>query len=124
MFSITIAFGPANGMWRFLYRTKEAAEKAWNSIKPKADDDLEFFMGDDFGQEAAIARASVSGMMLEDMNQSMLANIEMAMHQMRTQAKGQEMAESDAVLRASRARTGGPSIIQPFQPNGGFGPRQ
>ena len=56
-------------------------------------------VADDFGQRATIDIKSIHGFMLEDMEQSKLAHIERGLHQARTQARAQQMATADPVLK-------------------------
>ena len=122
MFSLTISFGPGPTMWTLMWRDKEKAEAAWNALAlAKAGGTTVLTIADEFGQEAAIETEAIVGVMLEDMDQSKLAHIERALHQARTQAKGQEMAAADTTLRAAAARhAGGPSILTPGIPGNGM----
>jgi len=54
--------------------------------------------------------------MLENLDESQLAYIEMALHQARVQAKANERAQSDSVLRNAKR---GPAVITPGM-NGGL----
>lgn len=119
MFSLTISFGPASLAWTLMFNDEESARAAHLAVTvPEGE---YFSIRDDFGQTADLKRASVHGVMLEDMEKSKLAHIERALHQARLQAKAQEMAENDSQLRAARARSG-PAIIDPMgrqvSPNG------
>lgn len=59
--------------------------------------------------------------MVEDMDKTKMAHIEMALHQARTQIAGNKAAEADPAIRtASMMR--GPAVINPMG-NGGFQPR-
>jgi len=51
--------------------------------------------------------------MLEDMEKSKLAHIERGLHQARTQAKAQQAATQDPVLK-SAAMMRGPAMIDPM----------
>lgn len=121
MFALTIVFGPTGTTWRLLWRNKENAEAAFGYYEKPTGLNLDTFnITDDFGQHCLLLRRDIHGAMLEDMDQSMNAHIQSAMHQARMQAKGQEAAETDPVLRAARARSG-PAILTPGMPaNGGF----
>lgn len=129
MFSLTISFGPGPTMWTLMWRDKEKADAAYDNYAHGVpvnieNDSLVLDLTDDFGQRARIHRADIHGVMLEDMDQSKLAHIERALHQARTQAKGQEMASADSTLRAAAARqAGGPSILTPGIPGNGMFPR-
>ena len=115
MYALTISFGPVGTIWTLLYKEEESAAAAKAQLYSTFDD-----VTDDFGQRITINRETVHGVMVEDMAQSSLAHIERALHQARTQAKGQEMAETDVMLKSARLRQGGPGIINPMgmQPNG------
>lgn len=121
MFSLTISFGPGPVMWTLMWRDKAKAIKAYEQYATIEDT---LILTDDFGQEARIAREDIHGVMLEDMELSKLAHIERALHQARTQAQGQTMAQNDSVLRTARHQ-GGPPILSPMggPANGSFGPR-
>ena len=60
----------------------------------------------------------VAGMMFEDLDKSMLAHVERGLHNARTQAKAQQQAMSDPVLKtAAMTAQRGPAIYDP-QGNG------
>ena len=119
MFSLTIAFGPGNGMWTLMWREKEKADAAWDALALAKAANAVLQISDEFGQECVSEIAAVHGAMLEDLNLSKLAHIERALHQARVQAEGQTMAESDHVLRAARARQGS-AILTPGIPGNGM----
>ena len=116
MFSLTIAFGPANITWTLMFRTEDSAVAASVNMHDKSD---RVSINDDFGQSLNVERNTIHGWMSEDMNLSKLAHIERALHQARTQAEGQTMAESDNTLRAARARQGS-AILTPGIPGNGM----
>lgn len=122
MFAVTIAFG--NTSWRLLYKTAEKAEEHFNFISTPPDKTQDFNattriqLTDDFGQRAMFVHSAVVGVMLEDLNESKLATIELGLHQQRTQVGFQARAEADPTCRAGATR-GGPGIITPMgMPNG------
>jgi len=121
MFSLTICFGPAGTMWQLMFRTQEAAAAAatgYDSIVNAGTGRL--ILGDDFGQTLNMEAKDLHGCVLEDLSLSKAAHIERALHQARMQAEGQQQAETDAILRAARARSG-PAIIDPMgMPRGNF----
>lgn len=123
MFSLSISFGPIGTTWRLLYKTEEKAFEHFafaNSPKDKTVDfngDERIRLEDDFGQIASFKRDALHGIMLENLDQSKLGNIEMALHNAHVQAEGQSRAENDPALR-SRVR--GPSVISPIGGNGRF----
>lgn len=146
MFSLTICFGPSAAMWVLMFKTEEGARAAEQALYPKplvfsedaaSPDELKeakaypavmtqsemsklrgsVNVTDDFGQSAHIDLEQLHGVMLEDMEQSKLAHIERALHQGRTQAKAQEMAADDAVLKAARFRQGSTPVLTPMGGN-------
>lgn len=118
MFCITLALKDNPVVWTLLYKTEEAAQNAWNQKgQPPESDSL--IMSDDFGQTAVIKRACVAGAMLEDLDKSMMAHIERGLHNARTQAKAQQLAASDPILKtAAMTRGGGPAMFDPTMQNG------
>lgn len=111
MFSLTIAFGPAGGAWRLLYQDETKAKQAFDLVTGDAQT---VTLVDEFGQHAFVKLFTVHAAMLENMKLSQLANIELALHQARTQAKGEEMAQSDQVLKSASFRRGSPAIVNPM----------
>ena len=114
MYSLTVTFGPGPTVWRFLYRTKEKAESynAMPGIMPTQDWHIE----DDFGQVADIKAPAVHARMLENMDESLLAYVEMALHNARIQSKAQSRAEGDQTINP---RSRGPAVLTPMG-NGRF----
>jgi hypothetical protein len=123
MYLLTVIFGPMATQWALLFKTKEAAEKAYDSFSivplqthgPTAT----FALEDDFGQRIRLSSAELRGIMLEDMAASQLAHIERALHQAKMQAKGNKIAQTDPELREA-AR--GPAVLSPGMHNGPFRP--
>lgn len=117
MFAVSIAFGTHS--WRMLFKDEEKANKAYELASQPATKTHEFSaptaiaLIDDFGQRATFRLDSVIGTMLENLDESKVANIEMALHQQRTQMSFQQRAEADPTIRAARA-SGGPAIISPM----------
>lgn len=116
MFSVTIAFGATS--WRLLFKDGDKAEQCYMQASNGVDKTQQFndathvsFI-DDFGQKACFKRAAVDAVMLENMDESKLGAIELALHNARMQASGQQRAEADPTLRASRM-TGAP-ILTPM----------
>lgn len=112
MFCLNVALG--NTSWRLLYKTEQGALAAVALLNVS---DIAKLM-DDFGQSLEVKQASIHGHMLEDLDKTKMAHVEMALHQQRTQITAQKMAETDPGLRA--ARHPGPAIIEPmngFQPH-------
>lgn len=120
MFAITVLVGSAG--WSLLYKTKEPWQLAINILTDKASDELT--LTDDFGQTAVLKTSDVHGFMSEDLEQSKMAHVERALHQMRMQADTQKRAESDPAMRMLRAQH--PMLVPggmiPPAPNGGRWP--
>jgi hypothetical protein len=107
MYSLTIAFGDTPAMWRLLFKTEEAAHTAWT--KAADPENKGFNVTDDFGQTCSVKNRV--GLMLEDLDQSKLAGVEMMLHNARTQAQAQVQARSEPALR--NAAQQGPSVFVP-----------
>lgn len=105
MHVITIAFGSAPAVWQFVFKTEEAAIKAWSSF---GDGSLNIV--DDFGQTANFIEGSVTGRMIENLDMSKQAHVARSLHQQRTQAEFQKAAESDPGIRAAMR---GPAVLSP-----------
>ena len=114
MHSVTVVFGPAS--LRFMFRSKEKAEalRSFRCDHPTQD----LLIDDDFGQHAEIRAASIHGVIIEDMDQSRLAGIELMLHNARIQASAQSRAQSDTQLRAAHR---GPAVISPVPGANGMG---
>jgi len=110
MFSLTIAFGETPAMWRLSFKTAERAEAAWNVAIGVGEVAI---IEDDFGQRCCVLTKDILGTMLEDLEQSRLAGVEMMLHNARTQALAQTQARQEPTLRNAGQ---GPSV---FVPNGG-----
>ena len=108
MYSLTITFGPGPTVWRFLFRTKERAEtcNALASIVPGSDMHIE----DDFGQIGDIKAPTIHGRMLENLDESLVAYVEMALHNARVQSKAQQRAEGDPTINRQMR---GPAVLTP-----------
>lgn len=117
MHSLTISFGPTAQMWRLLFKDSDPSAHFQGLLHSAPPNGL-LEITDDFGQRAAFKINDIHAWMVEDMQKSQLAYIEFSLHNARMQAKGQEMAESDQVLRATRARQG-PGIISPMMGGNG-----
>lgn len=114
MHSLTIVFGPSPVPWVLLFETEEAVTKAANALASS-----EVVITDDFGQTVSIKAESIHGWMLEDMDKSKMAHIAQGLHRSRTQAKANEIAASDPVLKVAAMRQG-PAMLQPGFGNGAF----
>jgi hypothetical protein len=109
MHVITVAFGTAPAMWQFVFKTKETAVSAWDSLNiGKAGDRIVII--DDFGQSALFNPADITGRMFEDLDLSKQANIARNLHQQRMQAEFQKAAESDPIIRMAMR---GPAVLSP-----------
>ena len=115
MYSLTIAFGETPAMWRLLFKTEEAAHNTYDSFlkSPGPDFTIGVNVTDDFGQSCYVKPASILALMLENLDQSKQAGVEMMLHNARTQADAQTRARSEPSLRQAAS---GPSV---FVPNGG-----
>jgi hypothetical protein len=117
MYSLTVIFGPETTSLRFLFRKKEAME-AMMHLRI-ASPNTEWKVSDDFGQTAEFKAGIIHAVVAEDLSSSLMAAVEMGLHQARVQAKAQEMAQQDPMLR-NMARGGGnsrgPGIISPHFP--------
>jgi hypothetical protein len=105
--SITVVFGPAS--LRFLFRDKAKAEAHKNFRTDHPTQDL--IIDDDFGQHAEIKAMSIHGIIIEDMDHSKLAGVEIMLHNTRIQAAAQHRAQSDPGLRAAQQ---GPRVLSPM----------
>ncbi len=114
MHSITVVFGPAS--LRFLFKSKEKAESFKNFKTDHPTQDLH--IDDDFGQHAEIKALSIHGIIIEDMDHSKLAGVEVMLHNTRIQALAQQRAQSDSQLRSARQ---GPAVISPLGGMNGMG---
>jgi len=118
MFSLTVVFGTPATPLTLLYHTEDAAKKAWQGSNVG---DMLYF-ADEFGQQASIARTSIHGVLLEDMDKSALVKVEMGLHNMRTQIKANSAGKADPAI-AAHLRTQqqqGPGMITPGGLNGRF----
>ena len=115
MFCLNIALG--NTSWRLLFKeeimARDALDKLEVSKTSLAPCDR---VSDDFGQEFS-GGAGIIGLMLEDLDQTKMAHVEMALHQARTQSLATKMAQTDQTLKAD-SMVRGPAIIAPMGGNG------
>ena len=109
MFSLTIAFGDTPAMWRLLFKTKEAAHEACVGLLAVVQT---VNVTDDFGQQCSLASDGIQGWMLEDLDQSKQAGVEMMLHNARTQAQAQTQARQEPALRGI-GQGQGPSVLMP-----------
>lgn len=123
MHSITIVFGPTATSWRLLFKSKDAADRAVTSAQSVMGADKAelgpptyfFILVDDFGQTAVLDIRTLHGFMLEDLDQTKLAAIEMTVHNGRAQADAEQAMRADPKIMASASRRqGGPPILAPM----------
>ena len=110
MFRLSVVFGKQDTNWAFLYKTKEAAQAVVDAHV--ASPHTRWIIKDDFGQTASVPDANMASYMLEELDVSRMAAVEMALHQARIQAKAQEMAKTDPVLKTAM-NSRGPSVLTP-----------
>lgn len=117
MHCLSIVFNAGSPvMWKLLYRTESDALSAFQRAgmhfaptnSPQA-----IQLNDDFGQSVVIGRGVAGGVMLEDLDQSKLAHIEMSLHEAKTRAKAQKQAQTDPELRTSQMMQGMP-VLSPM----------
>lgn len=121
MFSLTIIFGPTPTPWVLLYKTKESLDAAvqnYRADKTTTFESGDFIATDDFGATISIKRASIHGVMFEDMDLSKMNAIERGLHHARTQARAEQMAQADPVLRTASMGRGNAVLSPGF--NGAF----
>ena len=114
MFCITIALKDNPAVWTLMFQTPEAANKHFELLTAEA---ALVLIADDFGQTAFVDKSCIAGAMLEDLDKSMLAHVERGLHNARTQAKAQQQAMNDPVLKTAAMTRGGPALFDP-QGNG------
>ncbi len=117
MFSLTIAFGPGPTVWRLMWNDEEAAKKAFDTYAIPIPTTSTGFakildLTDDFGQTLRVERASIHGVLFEEIDKSKLAHIAAILHQERTQALARQAAGNDPVLRNARFQQG-PAVLAP-----------
>jgi hypothetical protein len=112
MYSLTIHFGPNAIQWQFLFKDHEDALAAYD--KTFAETEL-VWIADSFGQRGMFRVASISGVLLEDINAMEEARIERSLADARASTKLQGRARTDPTIRA--AQQGAP-VLTPM--GGGF----
>ena len=117
MYSISVAFGNLPTPWRFLFREKEKAEQYRDFTQNFPTQDL--VITDDFGQHAKIRGGSIHAIMVEDLNETQQAAIEMMLHDTRARLKAQQQAKTDPMIKAASMTQQSPMIV----PGGLNGPR-
>lgn len=120
MFAVTVAFN--NMAWRLLYKDEDKAKGAFELIMSPVDKMTQFnpteclMFTDDFGQRAFFRRSAIGAAMFENLDESKVASIEMAIHNAHTEAGARQRAESDPTLRAARVVNNRPGVISPMGP--------
>lgn len=105
-------------MWKLVFRSNEKATDVYNTlIKPVPETAPILHVADDFGQMVAINAHGIRGLMLEDLEQSKLAHIEMSLHEARVRSKAGQMAQADPSIRQA-AMMQGPAVLAPGMLNG------
>ena len=115
MFSLTIALGPVQ--WRLLYKSDETLKAAEFPLLVEAHSNDWVTLGDDFGQVVRIARSAITGVLVEDMQQSKLAQQELLLYGERVRHAAMMAAQSDPQLRQHPAPRG-PAVLTPMGMNG------
>ena len=110
MFSITIALG--NVSWRLLYKSEESAAHA-TSIIQDTKHLSEIRVDDDFGHSLTVPTKSLHGILVEDLDKTKMAHVELGLHQARIQAAANKAGQADPGLRAS-AMTNSPGVLTPM----------
>jgi hypothetical protein len=111
MFAVNLALG--NTVWRLLFKDEEKAKFVFNELKPQPLATKTVRAEDDFGQICEVTVESVHGLMFEDLDRSKLANVELYLHQKRTEHMAMKSAQSDPGLRAS-SMMNGPQVLSPM----------
>ena len=123
MYSITIVFGTSPVPWTLLYKTKEAFEAATalaRSSKATSFEGDELHLADEFGQTCSIKRASIHGIMAENMDESKQAHVERGLHQLRTQIAANKAGHADPGIAAHMRMQGNSPAMLNLGPNGAF----
>lgn len=115
MHSLSIVFGPTGTNWRLLFRSEDRLKSALQPLSIMNFDDR-VAINDDFGQIAVINAKEIHGWMIEDLDQTKLAAIEMSVHNGRAQADAEQAMRADPKIMSSvRSRSqGGPPILAPM----------
>lgn len=115
MHSLTVSLGSV--AWRLLFKTEEKAAAAYAQVfTPDAFGPC-LALEDDYGQRLSVARASIHGCMLEDLDKAKIANVELQLYNAHVQNMANKAIQADRGLQASRVMHS-PSIHQPGGLNG------
>lgn len=115
MFCITLALSNNPAVWTLLYKDEAKATEAFSKVPQQAGDSAT--LTDDFGQIAKVKGGNIAAALFENLEESKMAHVERALHNARTQAKAQQMATNDPILRTARMAHG-PDVFNPIGPNG------
>ena len=111
MFCVNIAVG--NTCWRLLFKEEEKAKMAFENLTPHNLAPITVRVEDDFGQVCNAVNTSINAVMFEDLDKAKMANVELFLHQQRTQAMATKAAQNDPALRAS-SMMNGPAMLSPM----------
>lgn len=114
MHCLSIVFNAGSPvMWKLVFRAEENAIKAYGSIREAGDHDI-VELRDDFGQTVLAHLDRVAGVMLENLEESKLAHIEMQLYEAKARAAATKRAQSDPELRTAGMMHGGMPILSPM----------
>jgi hypothetical protein len=106
MFCLNIALG--NIAWRLLFKDEKNALNALALFN--VTDTVRVI--DDFGQSLEAKVSSIHATLLEDLDKTKMAHVELALHQQRMNVMATKLAQTDPQLRANA--TNGGAIIAPM----------
>jgi hypothetical protein len=118
MFTVTVAFGPTNTPWTFVFNSREAAEVARATLMEAGK------IADDFGQNASFKDGDVHGATVEDVAKTGEANNARMLAMARIQAKYDNMVmnDTDPDLKKVIQRLRQQEIQRRFMAGNGMGP--
>lgn len=102
MYSLSIAIGMMS--WRMLYQDEARAKEAYEKLKDTTVPTIE--IADDYGQIGTFKPMACPALMLEDMDKSKMAEVDMALHRQKVQMLAQKMAAADPAIRAAQMGAG------------------
>ena len=112
MFCLNIALG--NISWRLLFKNDESLKAAELPFLIYAGSpDTWILAVDDFGQTVRVRQNAIHGVMVEDLDKTKLAHVELVLHQARTQSLATKMAQTDPALKAD-TMSRSPAILSPM----------
>ncbi len=115
MYSLSIAIGMMS--WRMLYQDEERAKAAYLALKDNTVPTIE--IADDYGQIGTFKPMACPALMLEDMDKSKIAEIDLALHRQKLQMLAQKMAAADPAIRAANMGSQMP-LVNPMGNGQGF----